>query len=149
MGDTGSQTLGLVVGVLAVGQMMNTGTELAVKEFALILSPLLIPAFDVVHVMLFRILRGHHPFHPDMTHIHHRLLHRGLNARQTVMFIIFMTVIYILLNTLLASYLNITLILMADLIIWCVFNNKRWLFTGHTVTHYFHRTKTNREQKQF
>jgi UDP-N-acetylmuramyl pentapeptide phosphotransferase/UDP-N-acetylglucosamine-1-phosphate transferase len=129
MGDTGSQTLGLVVGVLAVGQMMNTGTELVTKDLVLILSPLLIPAFDVIHVMLFRMLKGSHPFHPDMTHIHHRLLHRGMNTGQALVSIMFTTIIYILINTLLASHLNINLILVMDVAIWCMFNNKRWMLT--------------------
>jgi UDP-N-acetylmuramyl pentapeptide phosphotransferase/UDP-N-acetylglucosamine-1-phosphate transferase len=150
MGDTGSQTLGLVVGVLAVGQMMNTGTELATKDLVLILSPLLIPVFDVIHVMLLRMLGGCHPFHPDMTHIHHRLLQRGLNPSQALIFIVFMTVVYILVNTLLALFLSVTLILIADVVLWCMFNHYKWrVFTGHTATHRLHSTKANREQKRY
>ena len=124
MGDTGSQTLGLIIGVLAVGQVMNTGTELVKQDFILVLSPLLIPVFDVMHVVLFRLIRGYHPFHPDMTHIHHRLLHRGFNARQALILILCMAAIYLSVNMLLAPYVNVTLILMLDVVVWCVFNSR-------------------------
>jgi UDP-N-acetylmuramyl pentapeptide phosphotransferase/UDP-N-acetylglucosamine-1-phosphate transferase len=122
MGDTGSQTLGLVVGVLAVGQMMNAGTPLAETDFILVFSPLLIPAFDVLHVMLFRMIKGHHPFQPDMTHIHHRLLRTGLSPRGAVMFIITLAAFYVAVNALLAPYIHVTLIFTLDMVIWCTFN---------------------------
>ncbi len=126
MGDTGSQTLGLVIGVLAVGQLMNAGTAPLEQNFILVLSPLLVPAFDVMHVVVFRLIRGRHPFLPDMTHIHHRLLRGGYNARQAVISILCLAAVLVSVNLLLAPYLNVTLILLLDALLWCVLNGVVW-----------------------
>ncbi len=122
MGDTGSQTIGLITGILCIGLAMNSGTTLAASDLALVLSPLLVPAFDVLHVVLFRLLDGRSPFNPDMTHIHHRLLKSGLDPHRSILFILFISAIFMLLNLLLAPYINITFILLLDLGIWCFFN---------------------------
>jgi UDP-N-acetylmuramyl pentapeptide phosphotransferase/UDP-N-acetylglucosamine-1-phosphate transferase len=122
MGDTGSQTLGLVISVLAVGQIMNSGTVLAKQDFILALSPLVVPVFDVAHVVFFRMLRGNHPFHPDMTHIHHRLTRWGFTPRGAVGFILFLSAIYVAVNLLLAPYVGMTVILVLDVAAWCLLN---------------------------
>ncbi len=122
MGDAGSQTIGLITGILFIGLVMNSRAALAPSDLALLLSPLLLPAFDVLHVMLFRLINGRSPFHPDMTHIHHRLLKSGLDPYRSILFILSVSVIFLLLNLLLAPYLNVTQILLIDLGIWCFCN---------------------------
>jgi len=122
MGDTGSQTLGLVVGVLAVGQIMNSGTVLAQEAFVLVLSPLVVPVFDAVHVAIFRVLRGHNPFHPDTTHIHHRVSGWGVAPRGAVGVILALSVGYVALNALLVRLVGTTLTLAADVAVWAAFN---------------------------
>ncbi len=119
MGDTGSQTLGMAVSVLAVGQIMNNGTVLVAKDFILALSPLVVPVFDVAHVVLFRMLRGNHPFHPDMTHIHHRLMKLGSNQRKALALIVYLAAIFVAVNMLLVSYVSLTWILIIDIALWC------------------------------
>jgi UDP-N-acetylmuramyl pentapeptide phosphotransferase/UDP-N-acetylglucosamine-1-phosphate transferase len=126
MGDTGSQTLGLIVAVLAVGQMMNGGTVLAKGGIVLVLSPLLVPVFDVAHVMVFRMLRGKHPFHPDMSHIHHRLVRWGFTPHRAVIFILCLAAIYVSTGILLAPHMDATLILALDVVIWCSVNAVVW-----------------------
>ena len=126
MGDTGSQTLGLVIGVLAVGQIMNNGTVLAKQDFILALSPLVVPVFDVAHVVFFRMIRGSHPFHPDMTHIHHRLTRWGFSPRQAVGFIVCLGVTYVAINMLLSPYVGVTLIVILDAVAWCALNVGLW-----------------------
>ena len=131
MGDTGSQTLGLVVSVLAVAQMMNNGTVLAKHDLILALSPLVVPVFDVAHVVFFRMLRGSHPFHPDMTHIHHRLIKWGFNPRQAVALILCLAAVYVSINMLLVRYVGVTLILFLDVAVWCTMNGAIWAFARH------------------
>jgi UDP-N-acetylmuramyl pentapeptide phosphotransferase/UDP-N-acetylglucosamine-1-phosphate transferase len=126
MGDAGSQTLGLIVSVLAVGQMMKGGTVLVKQDFILALSPLLVPAFDVAHVVFFRMVRGNHPFRPDMTHIHHRLVRWGFAPHRTVLFILCLTAIYVSVNMLLAPHVGVTLILVLDAAMWCAINGLIW-----------------------
>ncbi len=126
MGDTGSQTLGLVIGVLAVGQIMNGGGRLVTRDFVLALSPLVVPVFDVVHVVFFRMLRGVNPFHPDMTHIHHRLTRCGFSPRQAVAFIVCLGVSYVALDVVLAPHVGVTLIVLVDVVAWCALNTGLW-----------------------
>lgn len=122
MGDTGSQTLGMTASVLAVGQMVNNGTVLAPEVFILALSPLVVPVFDVAHVVLFRMLRGNHPFHPDTTHIHHRLIGLGLDQRQALLVILFLAALYVAVNLLLVHCVSVTWILIIDIALWCALN---------------------------
>ncbi len=131
MGDTGSQTLGLVISVLAVGQITNSGTVLVKQDLILALSPLVIPVFDVVHVVIFRMLRGSHPFHPDMTHIHHRFTRCGFTPRQAVVFILCLAAIYVSVNMLLVRYVGVTLILLLDVVAWCALNGVIWALSRY------------------
>lgn len=126
MGDTGSQTMGLVISALAVSLIMNTGTELVKQNFVLVLSPLLVPVFDVIHVVIFRLAKGNNPFYPDMTHIHHRLLRQGLSSRRVLAAILGMAAVFTLMNALLAPWVNLTLIFILDAVLWCAFNSIIW-----------------------
>ena len=140
MGDTGSQTLGLVVSVLAVGQIMNDGTVLAKQDLILALSPLVVPVFDVAHVVFFRLIRGSNPFHPDTTHIHHRLLKCGFGPRQTVILILALAAIYVSVNMLLVRYVSVTLILILDVAAWCSLSGAMYALA---------RRRTTNKEKQF
>jgi UDP-N-acetylmuramyl pentapeptide phosphotransferase/UDP-N-acetylglucosamine-1-phosphate transferase len=122
MGDTGSQTLGLIVSVLAVGQMMKGGTVLATGDFIVALSPLLVPVFDVAHVVFFRMLRGNHLFLPDKTHIHHRLVRWGFTPSGAVILILCLAAVYVPFNMLLAPHIGVTSILILDAAVWCALN---------------------------
>ena len=80
MGDSGSQFLGIALGVLSV---------MGGAKFALVLMILGIPILDIAWVMLNRIRRGQHPMQRDVlplharrTHLHYRLLFGGLTTRQ-------------------------------------------------------------------
>ncbi len=86
LGDTGSLFIGLVNAVLAV-RFINLGTaENTVLGFtaapAVALSALFIPLADTLRVILIRVYYGRSPFHPDVNHIHHLLLKRGLSHLQ-------------------------------------------------------------------
>ena len=92
------------------------------------ISALLIPLFDVVRVALHRIRRHRNPFKPDRNHIHHKLLRSGMKMRWVLATIIAMDVFYILLNWYMNKYLNITVILFIDLVLWGILHlclNKR------------------------
>jgi UDP-N-acetylmuramyl pentapeptide phosphotransferase/UDP-N-acetylglucosamine-1-phosphate transferase len=121
MGDTGSLTLGFLVGMLAVGQLADGGAATR-RDLIWVLSPLVIPVFDVLHVVVFRLRGGHHPFHPDKTHIHHRMLRAGFGQHQALVVILLMAAVYPATNVLLAPHMNATIVLMLDVAIWCVLN---------------------------
>ncbi|HCI78174.1 MAG TPA: hypothetical protein DHW02_00620 [Ktedonobacter sp.] len=80
MGDSGSQFLGIALGVLSI---------MGGAKFALVLMILGIPILDIGWVMFNRIRRGQHPMQRDVlplharrTHLHYRLLFGGLTTRQ-------------------------------------------------------------------
>jgi UDP-GlcNAc:undecaprenyl-phosphate GlcNAc-1-phosphate transferase len=83
MGDTGSQLLGFLAAVLAIGVTQNSG----------VLSPLLpllllgFPVLDTLSVMAERIAEGRSPFSPDKNHIHHKLMRIGLWHSEAVVVI--------------------------------------------------------------
>ena len=77
MGDTGSLVLGYSLSAVSVklAQNYHTGIYLSPVTVAAVLT---LPILDTLLVMLHRIWHGGNPFHPDKTHLHHRLLNLGL-----------------------------------------------------------------------
>ncbi|GAI45989.1 unnamed protein product, partial [marine sediment metagenome] len=68
MGDSGSQFLGFMLGILAIicgGKLATAGLVLG------------LPILDGLWVISRRIFSGHSPFLPDKKHLHHRLLALG------------------------------------------------------------------------
>lgn len=80
MGDTGSLVLGFVVAVLSI-RLLQVNTVAAVPALAnapiFIMGVSLIPVFDTLRVFGIRMWKGHSPFSPDKTHIHHLLTNQG------------------------------------------------------------------------
>ena len=124
MGDTGSQTLGFIIGVLAVGQIMDASSIPAKQNFILALSPLLIPVLDMIHVVISRLVGGKKIWEPDRTHIHHRLMQKGFSPVQTVVVIGCLATFFTVGNVLIAPYINVTLVFALNVAVWCVFNSK-------------------------
>ena len=109
MGDTGSLTLGYTLSFLAIKYSQHNTDIMPYTEgaFLIAFSTMIIPAFDVVRVVLVRIREGHSPFEPDKNHIHHKLLALGIKQRNTMIIIVSVSTIFILLNILLSLYLNV------------------------------------------
>jgi UDP-N-acetylmuramyl pentapeptide phosphotransferase/UDP-N-acetylglucosamine-1-phosphate transferase len=76
MGDSGSMTLGFILGFLALRYTFFEPEVTKPVGNALIMavSPLLIPIFDAMRVILSRIKKHKHLFKPDRSHIHHKLI---------------------------------------------------------------------------
>ena len=83
---------------------------------------MIIPAFDVVRVVLVRIRGGHSPFEPDKNHIHHKLLAIGLSPRRAMLSLLSMSCAFSAANILLVPYINNTVLLIADIVIWVGLN---------------------------
>lgn len=78
LGDSGSLTLGFLVGCFGVVWAEKSTTLLGLTAPFMVLS---IPLFDVALAVARRILRGKPIFAADDAHIHHKLLSRGLTPR--------------------------------------------------------------------
>lgn len=123
MGDTGSLTIGVVLTFLSIA-MCNTKviSSLNVNSIVLAFSPLIVPCFDVMRVFFGRIRKHQSPFHPDRTHIHHKLLALGINQRVVMVSILLISATFTVANILLSSVFNVTVLVIADVIVWTVFN---------------------------
>ena len=110
MGDSGSLTIGFVLGFLMVNGLLLSYTLL------------IIPAFDVVRVILKRMRMHVGIFKADKNHIHHKLLAAGMNQRQALITILTFELFYIVLNLQVLPNFDITYIVVIDVIIYTAFH---------------------------
>jgi UDP-GlcNAc:undecaprenyl-phosphate GlcNAc-1-phosphate transferase len=82
MGTGGAQFLGFMLGGLSVIGAFKTATAFAILIPVLVFG---LPFLDAGLAVVRRLLSGQPIHKPDKKHIHHQLLARGLNQRQTVL----------------------------------------------------------------
>lgn len=120
MGDTGSLTLGFIIAFFAVKfisiPQSNPEFYIPNSPITLMLGLLFIPFFDTLRVFMNRVMQGKSPFHPDRTHIHHKLLSVGLTHIQSTIVLIFAQIGFLGINILLSEVLrlNVNWILLID-----------------------------------
>ena len=119
MGDTGSLTLGYILSFLAIKYSQNTDfIPITQGAFLIAFSTLIVPAFDVVRVVIVRIYHGKSPFEPDKNHIHHQFLAMGFTVRKSMLLILLISCVLSGLNILLMPNVNNTILLIGDIIVW-------------------------------
>lgn len=124
MGDAGSMSLGYILGLLIV-HFWNVRADWNPFENnlnLLILSAMLIPLMDVVHVVIIRLKNHKNPFLPDKSHIHHRLMAAGYTPHQTLIILMAFSVIIIGVNIILCPLLSATTLVGVNILIWIIFN---------------------------
>jgi UDP-N-acetylmuramyl pentapeptide phosphotransferase/UDP-N-acetylglucosamine-1-phosphate transferase len=114
LGDTGSLTTGLVLGVLVVRFLQ---LEPSVKGIAVInnapsfaTSLFMLPLFDTLRVFSIRIVQGKSPFKADHQHIHHRLLALGFSHLKSTVILLLVNLSFIIVCYLMQDLGNIILI---------------------------------------
>ena len=124
MGDTGSLTLGYILSFLAIKYSQNNPlvTSYTVGAFVIAFSTLIIPAFDVIRVVIIRLKNGKNPFEPDKNHIHHKFLAMGFTPRKAMIAILFISCAFSALNIVLMPLVDNTVMLIADILIWIGLN---------------------------
>ena len=125
MGDSGSLTLGYLLSTLFVKylSLSSENDDLDFRSIVLVYSALIIPVFDVVRVVLFRLRIGQPIFGADRNHIHHRLLDTGLTQHKALGVILFLAIFYIVFNVILDNITgNTTLMVVADIVIYILFS---------------------------
>lgn len=125
MGDTGSLTIGLLLAFLGLELMLVPPDRCPIfgtNPLILALSPLIVPCFDVTRVFIHRVRSHGNPFLPDKTHIHHKLLALGLPQRIAMVTIVAVALLFNCVNILLSRYIDITLLLLLDIIVWTFAN---------------------------
>ncbi|WDV46077.1 MraY family glycosyltransferase [Clostridiaceae bacterium M8S5] len=81
MGDTGALFLGFMLSVISVRGVMKSFTTISVVLPVIILG---IPIFDTAFAIIRRFLNRQPISQGDKGHLHHRLLKKGLNQKQSV-----------------------------------------------------------------
>ncbi len=124
MGDSGSLTLGFIIGFLCVKYSMDNNLVIQSHKFHFIMTftMIIVPMFDVVRVFTVRIFHHKSPFVADKSHIHHKFMKAGMTQRQTLVTIILISVFYVLLNKLLLCCLCSTVIFFIDVFVFAAIN---------------------------
>lgn len=124
MGDSGSLTLGFLLGFLFINYSIKAASPSDVHNgsFAIAWSLLIIPVFDVVRVFFLRIKNHRSPFLPDKNHIHHRLLAAGLTQHQALVTLIAFSFVFILANTSLESADDVNITMLVDVALYTAFD---------------------------
>ncbi len=125
MGDTGALVVGAVLGFLAVtvwNISYSTTTHEPINELYYIMAftMLLVPCFDVIRIVIHRYLDKKPLFLPDKNHIHHKFMALGLSPRKALLCIVTINISFMTLNLLLSMVMNITLIIVIDILVWTV-----------------------------
>lgn len=92
MGDGGSYLLGFLLAFVSIISTTRYPLEDSETFATAIYLPIIlfsIPIFDMLIVIISRILDGRSPFFPDKKHLHHRLMGTGLSHKNSVLLIYF------------------------------------------------------------
>jgi UDP-GlcNAc:undecaprenyl-phosphate/decaprenyl-phosphate GlcNAc-1-phosphate transferase len=114
LGDTGSLTIGLVLGVLVVRflELEPTADGVAAinSVLAFAISLFILPLFDTLRVFSLRIAQGKSPFKGDHQHIHHRMLELGFSHFRSTIILLSVNLTFIIICYILQDLGNIILI---------------------------------------
>lgn len=124
MGDSGSLTLGFILGFLFVKFTMYNPlvAPFHLDSMMLAFSLLIVPVFDVVRVSLARICHRKPIFRADKNHIHHKLMRAGLNQHQALITILCLSLLFIALNLLLWQFTDMSILVVTDIAVWLLFH---------------------------
>lgn len=125
MGDTGSLSIGILLSFLSIALLQTYTADTPYNQFTPIIlafAPLIIPCFDVVRVIIHRFKEHRNLFKPDKNHIHHKLLYLGMSQRAAMPTIVFTSIVLTSANVLLSPYLDVNILLVADILFYTLIN---------------------------
>lgn len=125
MGDSGSLSLGFILGFLCVKLSMHNPNVMDYRPDALLqaFTLVIVPVMDVMRVSLVRIRHRVPIFHADKNHIHHKLMRSGMTQHQALLAIYALAIGYIALNALLYKLnMQSTTIVATDVAVWLAFH---------------------------
>ncbi len=91
MGDTGALLLGFILSYISIEGVMKSAAMITIVIPIIILG---VPIFDTTFAMLRRKLSGRSMVSADKGHLHHRLIHRGLSQKQTVLSLYAVSIVF-------------------------------------------------------
>ena len=81
----------------------------------IVLSPIIVPCFDVVRVYLYRVRKKKNPFLPDKSHLHHKLLAAGMTQGAAMLSIVTMSVTICVFNLYMSKWINLNILILTDI----------------------------------
>ncbi len=90
MGDTGSQLLGFLLAAISIEGAIKSATAFVIAVPILAFG---LPIYDTLFAMIRRKVNGRPIMQADKGHLHHRLLDMGLNQKQAVIIMYFISAI--------------------------------------------------------
>lgn len=135
MGDSGSLTIGILLSVFAVKVCHYDPNHIhqSPQSMVFAFSILIVPMFDALRVILFRICTGKSPFKPDKNHMHHQFLQLGFSHRIIMLMILMIAAFFGAGSILLAPYVDINLLLGLIILLWVIMDIFLRIKIKHTV----------------
>jgi len=125
MGDSGSLTLGFILGFLAIKFTMDNPNVKPFHPDSLLLAYtlLIVPVFDVVRLIFFRWRHHRGIFQPDKNHIHHKLMRCGHTQHQALVIILLLALTLSAVNFTMNYLMHIhtTVIVLIDIVFFSGF----------------------------
>tara|TARA_Y100000385_G_C13099686_1_gene643693 strand:- start:2360 stop:3295 length:936 start_codon:yes stop_codon:yes gene_type:complete len=106
LGDSGSLFLGGIIGIYVISILTNDyiiKPEYDLHKILFVISILFYPIVDIIRIVFLRIINGKSPFEADKNHIHHTLLKRLKKHIYVVLFIVFSTILILIITQFLFS----------------------------------------------
>ncbi|SFG62073.1 MraY family glycosyltransferase [Prevotella sp. KH2C16] len=124
MGDSGSLTLGFILGFLFVKYSMDNPMVMKFSHDRIMLaySLLIVPVFDVFRIVIYRLRHRKPLFDADKNHIHHKLMKARLTQHQALLAIIGLAVFFIILNSLIFESTGFTWLFAIDIAVFAIFH---------------------------
>ncbi len=134
MGDTGSMLIGIIMAMLAI-EFINLNYNSGIRVIrhtsapTLAMSIIFLPLFDVVRVIIIRLVRGRSPFKPDKNHLHHLLLNMGFSHMKATLVLTLFQILLITIAFLLHFkgnyWIGFILLIITLLFTWYLFTQSK------------------------
>ncbi len=125
MGDGGAFIIGFILAVLAIDLWNSSSLEGArngyISDYSWVVAytMLIIPCFDVLRVIFYRMRIKQPLFKAGKHHFHHKLMAIGLSPRKSLVALLVINGVFIALNAALAlRHIDINIIVLADVALW-------------------------------
>lgn len=123
LGDTGSMFIGFLLSFLAIRfcevniELKQTSDYFMYPAPAFAIGVMIIPYFDMIRVILIRIISKRHIYAPDNSHLHHILLSLGLSHKQITLTYSLTSVILIVIFYFFAQFTSVLRLFIIELLI--------------------------------
>ncbi len=125
MGDGGAFLVGFILAILAIDLWNSSSLTGArngyISDYSWVVAytMLIIPCFDVLRVILYRLRIKQPLFKAGKHHFHHKLMAIGLSPRRSLVVLLVINALFIAINAALAvNHIDINIIVLIDVALW-------------------------------